>query len=543
MLLRFLVLAGYIAAFVALRTYLRDHPPRFEGKYVYEFDRLKQALVRMWGLLLWPLINLMWIGMMRFPTWIVGMSEVEARSSGITPLPAGIIVILGLLIPFDIFTVFFTVAGVLRPHSNSTINKLSAWLPAVFFIFITLLIFLFLPRYTFLFSQFVVFLVFVTFPPILAIILMMWVASYIIPTDPNQPGRVFRITQYFTGFFTTFPKPSWMVEDGEAETRIKGNTFYGVGPGWLMTEPENLVVLKDGTKIKRIVGPGALFTETAESPYQVIDLRNQIRVTRVDARTRDGIEVNLPISSLFRIDPGYKTITLESLANQEPWPYRNQRDIYQIVFYEEVDPTGKTPLEAHQVRPWDDIPLKVAINRVKQVIPEYSLEELYSIVPESGTVDPTTGKVIPETGDLTRPTIGLKVRETVKAAVEPLGFQILGGSIGNKVTPTNPDVVKQRVEAWKASWMSKVMDWETEAQIQNLKDLSRIRSDARVELLSQILQQTSMKLEDRGNASRYVAHHLLENLLHLARNSQVKELLPETALPTLTQLEQLTKED
>ena len=51
-----------------------------------------------------------------------------------------------------------------------------------------------------------------------------------------------------------------------------------------------------------------------------------------------------------------------------------------------------------------------------------------------------------------------------------------------------------------------------------------------------------MKLEDRENASRYVAYHLLENLLHLARNSQVKELLPENTLPMLTQLQQLTKE-
>jgi hypothetical protein len=523
MLLRFVVLAVYVAAFVALRTYLRDRPPRFEGRYIYQFERLREALVRMWGLLLWPLPGLMWIGMM--------------------PVPALIIVSLSFLIPLDIFLVFFTVTGVLEPSSRSMVDRLFSWLPAAISIFLTLLIFLALVRYPSPLWQFIVFLAFVTFPPALAVILVMWTAPSFIPTALDQPRQVLQQLQHFTGFFTTFPRPSWAVEDGEIKTRVKGNSFFGVGPGWLMTEPENLVVIKGGTDIKRIVGPGVLFTKPAESPHQVIDLRNQIRLTRVDARTQDGIEVNLPISSLFRIDPGYKTITLEDLENQESWPYRNQRDIYQIVFYEEVDPTGKTPLEAHQARPWDDIPLKAAINRVKQVIPEYSLEQLYSIVPESGTIDPVTGKIIPETGNLTRTAIGAAVRETVKATVEPLGFQILGGGIGNKITPTNPDVIKQRVETWKASWISKVMDWETDAQIQNLKDFSRIRSDARVELLSQILEQTSMKLEDRENASRYVAYHLLENLLHLARNSQVKELLPETALPTLTQLQQLTKEE
>ncbi|MEJ5311209.1 MAG: SPFH domain-containing protein [Anaerolineae bacterium] len=541
MLLRFLVLVGYVAAFITLRTYVRDHPPRFEGEYVYESERLKHALVRMFGLLLWPLPGLLWIGMMRFPTWIVGMSEVEARSAGMLPLPAVIIIILSLLIPLDIFLIFFTVVGVLKPQTNSPVSKLFSWLPAIFSVFFTLLVLLTLPRYTFSFWQFMVFLAFVTVPPLLAVCFLVWVASCIVPTSPDQPKRLWHIARYFTGFFTTFPKPSWMVEDGEAKMRIKGNAFYGVGPGWLMTEPENLVVLKDGTKIKRIVGPGVLFTEPAESPHQVIDLRNQIRITRVNARTQDGIEVNLPISSLFRVAPGPKPISLESLANQEPWPYRNKRDIYKIVFHEEVDPTGKTPLEAHQVRLWDDIPLKAAINRVKQVIPEYSLEQLYSITP--GTIDPKTGKIIPETGVLTRPMIAARVRETVKATVEPLGFEILGGGIGNKIVPTNPEVVKQRVEAWKASFISKVMDWQTEAQVQSLKDLSRIRSDARVELLTEILQQTAMKLEDRENASRYLAHHLLENLLHLARNSQVRELLPETALPTLAKFQELTKGD
>jgi hypothetical protein len=513
----------YVAAFIALRNYLRDRPPHFEGKYVYEFERLGQALVRMWGLLLWPLLGLIWIGTM--------------------PIPALTIAILSFLIPLDIFLVFFTIAGVLEPPSGSIIDRLFSWVPTVFFIFITLLIFLSLVRYTFSLWQFMVFLAFVTIPPALAAILTMWAAPNIIPAGLDYPMPALRLLQHFTGFFTTFPKPSWIVEDGEVKMRIKGHTFSGVGPGWLMTEPENVVVIKGGTDIRRIVGPGVLFTEATESPHQVIDLRNQIRISRVDARTQDGIEVNLPISSLFRIDPGYKTITLEGLENEEPWPYRNKRDIYQIVFYEEVDPTGKTPLEAHQVRPWDDIPLKAAINRVKQVIPEYNLEQLYSIVPESGDIDPVSGKVIPETGNLTRTTIAAKVRETVRAAVEPLGFEILGGGIGNKIVPTNPDVVKQRVEAWKAGWMSKVIDWKTEAQVQNLKDLSRIRSDARVELLSRILQQTSLELEDRDNASRYVAQLLLENLLHLARNSQVKEFLPETALPTLAQLQELTKEE
>lgn len=523
MLIRFIVLALYVAAYIALRTYLRDHPPRFAGKYVYEFERLEHALVRMWGLLLWPLPGFLWIGMM--------------------PIPALIIASLSIFIPLSIFLIFFKVAGVLESASKSIMGKVGAWLIPGLSIGITLLTFLVLLIYSFPPLQFLVFLAFVTFPPLLAVGLLMWAVRDLIPAPPEQPQRTQHILQVFTAFFTTFPKPSWIVEDGQVKTRIKGNTFFGVGPGWLMTEPENIAVLKGGTDIKRIAGPGVIFTEPTESPHQIIDLRNQIRITRIDAITRDGIEVNLPISSLFRVHPGDKKIALKSLAQQEPWPYRNKRDIYQIVFAEEVDPTGKTPLEAHQIRSWDEIPIKAAMNRVKQVIPEYSLEQLYSVVPGTAAVDPETGRADPTTGKLTRTAIGLAVRANVIAATEPLGFEILGGAIGNKVVPVNEDVVKQRVEAWKSRWISSVLDWEAEAQSKHLKDLAKIRSEARVKLLTQILHKTSSRLDDTDNASRYVAHHLLENLLHMARNSQVQEMLPERALLDLTQLHQLTKEE
>ena len=104
MFLRLIVLAGYVAAFVALRTYLRDRPPRFEGRYVYPYQRLREALVRMWGLLLWPLPGLIWIRTM--------------------PIPASIIVSLSFLIPFDIFLVFFTTTGVLDPPSRAMGDRL-----------------------------------------------------------------------------------------------------------------------------------------------------------------------------------------------------------------------------------------------------------------------------------------------------------------------------------------------------------------------------------------------------------------------------------
>lgn len=416
MLMRLVIIVVYIISFVTLRTYLRNHPPRLKNEYIKESIRLGPALWRMWGLLLWPLPGLMWIGMTPIPDWIIASFSI--------------------FIPLSVFLVFLQVTGIIESSIGSgTEGLVESWGIALGPVLVILLNGIALIQYSFSILQFIAFLVFVTFPPVLVVLMLVLAVRDVIPVADDQPKQTFNMLQHFIGFFTPLPKPTWVVEDGKVKTHIAGNPFLGVGPGWLLTEPENVVVLKGGTDIRRIVGPGAILTLPAEWPYQVIDLRNQLRIMHVNAHTQDGVEVNLSISLLFRIDPGYKEIDLKSLERQEPWPYRNRRYIFRITSYaEEVDLTEKTL----QVHPWEDIPLKAVMNHVKQIISDYKLEQLYS--------------VNPETGNLTRTDISVKVCGAVKTAVEPLGLEILGGGVIDKITPTNPDIIKQRSKVWKARY-------------------------------------------------------------------------------------------
>ncbi len=515
MLLRFIALALYVGAFFVLHPYMHDHPPRFAGAFVQPVARLLWALLRLWGPLVWFLPGLLWIGM-------------------VPPLTPGMVVSYSLFIPLFIFLTVLWVAGVFPPAKSPLLQIALAWLSwglCLFVLFITffmmLATLLSAPPSSLEMLKLALFFVFVTLPPVLAVAIMVSGAADIIPLASDEPQRVLKTLQLLTAFFTTFPKPTWIVEDGVIKTQIKGNPFYGVGPGWVMTEPENIVILKNSSTITRIVGPGITLTTPSELPHEVIDLRNQIRLTRITAVTRDGIEISLPISSLFRVHSGNKRIGLKSLAGQEPWPYHNQRDVWRIAFAEEVDPTGKTPLEAHRARPWDDIPLKVAQNELKMVVPQYSLEDMYS-------VDTNANK-------LRRSLVTEAVRETVKKEVEPLGFEILGGGVGNKVNPVSAEVLKQRVEAWKARWINKVLEWQTQVEVDRLERLTKIRSNARADVLYNMLHPATGTLPDDDTAADYVAYHLLENLIHMARNEQVQARLPESAMPTLLQLSQMTK--
>lgn len=514
LLLRLIVLVLYIGALFGLAPYIRDHPPRFEGKFVHPLMRLLWALLRMWGPLLWFLPGLLWIGMLPVSFWTI------LRFS--------------FFIPLSIFLTYLWATGAFPSFSNTRFSALIAralWgicLVAALVAFRDLGVGLFnapptLPTVL----KFVLFFIFVTFPAALAVMTVISGISTVIPAPADEEtSSMPEQFQLFTGFFTTFPKPSWIVEDGAVKTQIEGQTFYGSGPGWIMTEPENVVILKASSSLKRIVGPGVAFTQATESPYQVIDLRNQSRSTRTTAMTRDGIEISLPISSLFRIYPGQRKIDLQSLARQEPWPYHNKRTIFELVLSQEVDPTDKTPLEAQQARPWDDIPLKTALSRLKQVVPEYSLEDIYSLDDES---------------TLTRLAIAKRVRAVVKETLEPLGFEILGGGIGNKITPVNPDVIQQRVEAWKARWINKMLEWQTTTEVKRLEALTKVRSKARTDVLAKLLKQVQ-PLADPEMSIDFVAYHLLENLIHMAQDSHVQGMLPESAMPTLLQLSQMTKE-
>ncbi len=116
-------------------------------------------------------------------------------------------------------------------------------------------------------------------------------------------------------------------------------------------------------RITRVAGPGAILTQRGEVPFRVVDLRDQTRSVTVSAITRDGIEVRVPISSAFRIQRGSRQISLGT-----PWPYRAQRDVLQALFAEEVDPSGRGPLDAHTAHPWEDPPIKLSAHKLEQAV-------------------------------------------------------------------------------------------------------------------------------------------------------------------------------
>lgn len=498
MFLSCIALLGYIVAAFFLQQYLREHPPEASKTFVPFISRPFYALFWMAGPLLGPLTALFWIN--------------------VSPLPIFLLFILFIILPlFLIFLpwLWWTEVQETRFFAMFLVLVLALPLPL-------LAVWLMEPsHWTMLWHPTLIPLLwFILVPPVFMLLLLYFLAPKLLPLPPGEQERHRRqAAQMLTGFFTEFPKPAIVVREGKMQTRIKGNPFTGTGPGVIITEPENAVLLRGGSDIKWVVGPGVIFTGRGEIAFSVIDLQRQFHATKeVEALTRDGIRIRVPCSSIFQIRGAD-----HPLRPGQPWPYRKSAAITAFLAAE-VNPQGKSPLEAHKARSWIDLPLQLAVHKLKQVIAKYSLDELFAI----------RGR-LPE--KLPRIAIAGTVREFVRREMAAISINIIGGGVGNRIVPLDEEVVKQRIDSWKATQMRKIMVNKGKAEAEYLKQLEKVRGNALEELTDNLRQQSDM-LQAAGpdTSMLLITLWLLETLEGIARDPHIEPLLPESTQSVLATL-------
>ncbi len=501
MLLRLIVLIIYGVGCYFLQNYFRRNPPEFSKEYVYPESRMPQALYRLAVPLLGPVLGFMWLDIAPISPLLTILFFIvlplcfaflpwlwHVKLMNLIPLLLSIVALL-------CFLLFASLIWILLGGTFG--GKLGAPL-----LLIPMIVFMLLP------------------PLFMAFVVYMWAPDMLPLTAEEKQTHHQDTLELLIGFFTTYPKPSVAVVDGEIQHKIKGNPFLGSGPGLVITEPENTVVLRGGFDIKGIIGPGVIFTEKGQVTYQALDLQRQFRSTRIDALTRDGIQVEVPCGTSFQIDSGQAAVQIG-----EPWPYRKSA-AFTALFASEVDPEGKTPLEAHEVNSWKELTMQAALHKLRQIVASYSLDELYST-----TLAPSE--------KLTRLKMGKEVRDFVERELPQKGIQVLSAGVGNKIIPTDPNVVKQRIETWKANWIRKTMHNEGVAKADYMEQMGRVRSNILNEMLLSLIQQ-SQALENAGGtiSTSLITLRLLETLENMARDPQIQPLLLDSTLPYLRSLRQ-----
>jgi molecular chaperone GrpE len=141
-------------------------------------------------------------------------------------------------------------------------------------------------------------------------------------------------------------------------------TAWGGKRASLVVWSDTAIVLDKGGTVSRVLRRGKHFIDAGEALRAVVDLRTQSRATERGVRvmTRDGIVVEIGLSVTFQIERG------SNPSYQDPYPALNDAIVRAVYNLSVTD--GKQGK-------WDDMPLSMVTTRLRNVIAQYSLSELY----------------------------------------------------------------------------------------------------------------------------------------------------------------------
>lgn len=401
-------------------------------------------------------------------------------------------------------------------------------------------------------------------------------AKYVLPTKDNEQ-RWLAMKSFLT-FNLERNYPYYVVEDREAELRVKGNRFGQsfVGPGIVLTGADHVVLIWDGLNYKGVRPPGLTFTHRFEEIKEVFDLRPQLRSFMVKAVTKDGITLDFLAFVPFKINTGkenpsfdieeFKPEVKEKKGVQAliaRWisqaraflekcsqkilpkakrkntkkpqrkkytikgnPFPNSPDAVlsaaraQMIEYRR-EGEGKAQVESRNSKPWHELVPLMADRVLKNIIAQYTFDQL---------CEPFEPKSDPRT----------EIRERyltdLKAAVEPWGVQIVGGGISN-LLPADKAVLNTRIEHWRTLWAPKIIAQLGKAEAEAVSLEAKARALAHKDLITRIgstLAQCQQAGEKLGSWAAVL--QFIDTIENMMGNEMVRRALPGDVISTLNML-------
>lgn len=345
----------------------------------------------------------------------------------------------------------------------------------------------------------------ITLPAVLLFWLGLFLVSwYLLPLRARgEWPKAFRsLVTYSLG--TNYPYH--ITEGGALGERVAGNP-YGMlfsGPGLVLTDPAHAPVIWEGTRFKRVGQPGLTFTGRFETIYQVVDLRPQLRTFDVEAITKDGIRVHVLTFVPFQLDSKGQTPSFGS-----SFPV-DAESVYKAMWQQ--------PVEDGRKRTWDELVQITTTRIVRRVIGTYRFDDLCEAL--NPARDP-------------RVEIRGRIVDQVTRELEQYGIAVLGGGIGN-LAPADQELIRKRVDAWRADWQSRIVETLAEGQAEAVLQVEKAYSDAQAALITAVRsvfqQRTNVRPEILANMA---ALRFIEALEEMSAQPDVKGDLPEDTGQTI----------
>jgi hypothetical protein len=357
----------------------------------------------------------------------------------------------------------------------------------------------------------------------------------------------------FNRFLLGYTQLIALVRDGQVVVQSPASTAdMDFRHGVVVTDSTSVVALRTSTGISRVEGAyldnegrphsGVIFTAEEEEIDAVIDLRPQLRRRPITAQTRDGITVDVAVIAFFaprhararnmrELDrlqhPANATTHAERAqpALHYPPPFIWRRaSIVQALNTRRIERAAE---HFHKTE-WFDRVMEIAIPRLRDLISEYTIDELTAW---TTTAYPKHPRYI----------IRDKLREIVKQELNaddevhrPTGIDVRFMAVSPPMPPD--EVIQRRIQAWAEEWHKKEADIFAKAEAEAMLTRELARAQVQGEMTARINDILQEAKETDTKSSDLVMLRFLESMEKMSKDPTTRAQLTFDALNMLGQL-------
>lgn len=362
----------------------------------------------------------------------------------------------------------------------------------------------------------------------------LYLISHVIIPASNPEDRVERHKRFliFLSYVWGMQMPLWNVMTGDAsnaEKRIDGRPisplFPGrrpptqpqgksqknknapkagaLFPGMIRTDSHQVVGILRG-KDFRVEGPGVIFTDREDEPFEVVDLRTQMKKSTIRAFSLEGIPFFTEIIVAFRIDRDEWSLALyHQLGSTNPLLNRGKEVNHKegLTFpYSKARVESAIRLRSKRSKPegetdrWGDHVLAMAEQAAREILVTRSIKDLWQAREN-------------ETGNASA-TIATNIKNLIEKPLRENGIQLLNvKTAGFKFTEKNEKdakddgVIEQQITTWS---------------VERKRELEMALSDAKT-------KADSIEQGARINAQSVLLNAIMEGLEQARRHHPGKD--------------------
>jgi hypothetical protein len=352
------------------------------------------------------------------------------------------------------------------------------------------------------------------------------ISAYILPLrNKSQRRQAFRCLLTFS-MGTNYPY-YFVAPNNNLEKRVDGNPFrqFFAGPGILHLDCEHAAYISDGVFKNREFEPGLNFTNTYDLEPRIIDLRPQLRAFPVEALTKDGIPIQVVTFIPFRINGDGNTVKLG-----QSFPFRPGaiRDVLRSELTERKP--DKEDRESGQKYSWDGGPKDGLVplmgTRIMQdIISRYTIDELCAQPGLEGKLQvqlpgPASWPPAPVSApnDDPRVKIADELRNQMRAALLPLGLDLVGGGISN-LNPQDEAIVERRLDSWRTQWEREILWLMSQGHARATEYIQTAHAEAEANVVTRLNRVITENMHPGGISGAALALRFIDALGEIVSES------------------------